>query len=315
MTASIGIVEGNRSTPEELLRDADIALYRAKAAGKQCAVLFSSSMQEDVDDRRHLALDLHAAFEAGQFFLVYQPTVELSTRVITGVEALLRWNHPERGVVQPDEFVPALESSGLIVPVGQWVIQTACEHGATWNRQGHRLAVAVNISARQLERDRIIDDVHGALTASGLDSGMLILEVTETALMDDVRATSARLALLKAIGVRISIDDFGTGYSSLAYLRRFPIDMLKIDQSFVAGIADSSESAAIVHTLVQLGKVLGLEIIAEGIENDDQLARLAAEGVDTGQGFLFARPLDVEALDQLLMDSAGKPVGPGARRQ
>ncbi|MGP0107416.1 MAG: EAL domain-containing protein [Acidimicrobiales bacterium] len=307
VTSSIGIAEGGRSAPEELLRDADIALYRAKAAGKHRAVVFSPAMQHDVDDHRHLEVDLHGALEAGQFFLLYQPTVDLSTGAVTGVEALLRWRHPERGVVRPDDFIPALESSGLIARVGRWVLQDACRQGATWHCQGHRFTVAVNISAVQLERDRIIDDVHGALTASGFDPGMLTLELTETALMDDVRATLVRLELLKAVGVRIAVDDFGTGYSSLAYLRQFPIDVLKIDQSFVSGIAISSESAAIVHTLVQLGKLLGLETIAEGIENNDQVKRLRAEGVDTGQGFLFAGPLDVEAVDRLLKDSADKP--------
>jgi diguanylate cyclase (GGDEF)-like protein len=307
VTASIGVAEGDRAAPEELLQDADIALYRAKAAGKQRAVLFSPLMQDDVDDHRLLGVDLHGALDAGQFFLVYQPTVDLFTGEFNGVEALLRWRHPERGVVRPDDFIPALESSGLIVPVGQWVLQAACEQGAAWHRQGHRFTVSVNVSAVQLERDRIVDDVHGALTASGFDPSMLILELTETALMDDVRATLARLELLKTVGVRIAIDDFGTGYSSLAYLRQFPIDVLKIDRSFVSGIADSSESAAIVHTLVQLGKVLGLETIAEGIENNDQLMGLRAEGVDTGQGFLLARPLDVETLDRLLNDSADKP--------
>jgi len=307
VTSSIGIAEGGRSAPEELLRDADIALYRAKAAGKQRAVVFSPAMQHDVDDHRHLEVDLHGALEAGQFFLLYQPTVDLSTGAVTGVETLLRWRHPERGVVRPDDFIPALESSGLIAQVGRWVLQDACKQGATWHCQGHRFTVAVNVSAVQLERDRIIDDVHGALTASGFDPGMLTLELTETALMDDVRATLVRLELLKAVGVRIAVDDFGTGYSSLAYLRQFPIDVLKIDHSFVSGIAISSESAAIVHTLVQLGKLLGLETIAEGIENNDQVIRLRAEGVDTGQGFLFAGPLDVEAVDRLLKDSADKP--------
>jgi diguanylate cyclase (GGDEF)-like protein len=305
VTSSIGIAEGGRSAPEELLRDA--ALYRAKAAGKQRAVVFSPAMQHDVDDHRHLEVDLHGALEAGQFFLLYQPTVDLSTGAVTGVEALLRWRHPERGVVRPDDFIPALESSGLIAQVGRWVLQDACRQGATWHCQGHRFTVAVNVSAVQLERDRIIDDVHGALTASGFDPGMLTLELTETALMDDVRATLVRLELLKAVGVRIAVDDFGTGYSSLAYLRQIPIDVLKIDHSFVSGIAISSESAAIVHTLVQLGKLLGLETIAEVIENNDQVIRLRAEGVDTGQGFLFAGPLDVEAVDRLLKDSADKP--------
>ena len=310
VTASIGVAVGDRSAPEELLRDADIALYRAKAAGKHCSVTFSPSMQEDVDDRRHLEVDLHNALEAGQFFLLYQPTIDLSTGAFTGVEALLRWRHPERGVVLPDDFIPALELSGMIVPVGRWVLEVACRQGAVWHRQGHRFTVSVNVSARQLERDQIVDDVHGALSASGFDPGMLILELTETTLMHDVEATVARLELLKAIGVRIAIDDFGTGYSSLAYLRQFPIDVLKIDRSFVSGIADSAESAALVHTLVQLGKVLGLETIAEGIENNDQRDRLRSEKVDTGQGFLFARPLDAEGVDHLLKNIVNDPEVP-----
>ena len=193
-----------------------------------------------------------------------------------------------------------LEASGLIVAVGGWVLEEACRQGAAWHAQGYRFSISVNVSARQLERDRIVDDVSGALAASGFDPGQLILELTETTLMNDVDATIARLGLLKALGVRLAVDDFGTGYSSLAYLRRFPIDVLKIDRSFVSGLADSNESAALVHTLVQLGKVLGLETIAEGIEDDDQRERLQAEQVDTGQGFLFARPLDVEAVGQFL---------------
>jgi diguanylate cyclase (GGDEF)-like protein len=306
VTASIGIAEGDRATPDKLLRDADIALYQAKAAGKHCAVLFSSAMQESVDDHRQLEVDLHGALENGQFFLLYQPTVDLATGNFTGVEALIRWHHPQRGIVLPDEFIPALETSGLIVPVGQWVLDTACRQGAAWQSLGHRITVSVNVSAVQLERDRIVDEVHQALDASGFDPAMLILELTETALMSDVQATLVRLNLLKAVGVGIAIDDFGTGYSSLAYLRQFPIDELKIDQSFVSGIADSSESAAIVHTLVQLGKVLELKTIAEGIENHDQLERLKAEHVDVGQGFLFARPLEEKGVTHLLNDAAGK---------
>lgn len=306
VTASIGIAEGDRATPDKLLRDADIALYRAKAAGKHCAVLFSSAMQESVDDHRHLEVDLHGALENGQFFLLYQPTVDLATGNFTGVEALIRWHHPQRGIVLPDEFIPALETSGLIVPVGQWVLEAACRQGAAWQSLGHRITVSVNVSAVQLERDRIVDEVHQALDASGFEPAMLILELTETALMRDVEATLVRLNLLKAVGVGIAIDDFGTGYSSLAYLRQFPIDELKIDQSFVSGIADSSESAAIVHTLVQLGKVLELKTIAEGIENYDQLERLRAEHVDVGQGFLFARPLEEGGVTRLLNDTPSK---------
>jgi diguanylate cyclase (GGDEF)-like protein len=307
ITASIGISEGDRATPEEMLQDADIALYQAKAAGKQRAMKFLPSMQESVDHHRRLEVDLQGALEAQQFFLMYQPTVDLSTGAFTGVEALLRWKHPERGVVLPDDFIPALESSGLIIPVGAWVLHDACRQGALWQSRGHRFSVSVNISARQLERDRLVSDVGEAIALSGFDPSELILELTETALMHDSGSTLARLNLLKELGVRVAIDDFGTGYSSLAYLRQFPIDILKIDRSFVSGIADSRESAALVHTLVQLGKVLGIETIAEGVETNDQRTRLETENVDTGQGFLFARPLEVSDLDRLLLDSAGKP--------
>ncbi len=308
VTASIGIAEGDRATPEALLQDADIAMYQAKAAGKQRAVRFLPSMQEAVDRSRRLEVDLSSALEIGQFFLMYQPTIDLQTGDFSGVEALLRWRHPERGVVQPNDFIPALESSGLIIPVGAWVLAEACEQGATWHRRGFVFAVSVNISLKQLERDQIVEDVRVALSRSGLEPGSLILELTETALMHDSVGTVARLLSLKSLGVRIAIDDFGTGYSSLAYLRQFPIDILKIDRTFVSGIADSNESAALVHTLVQLGKVLGLETIAEGVETDDQRSRLEVERVDTGQGFLFARPLEVDDIDLLLGES---PIRPG----
>jgi diguanylate cyclase (GGDEF)-like protein len=307
VTASIGIAEGDRMTPGDLLRDADIALYRAKATGKRHAVLFSPSMQKAVDDHRNLDLDLRRALEGDEFFLLYQPIVDLASGTVTGVEALLRWRHPERGVLQPAEFLPLLESSGLIIPVGSWVLDVACRQGALWHSQGNSLTVSVNLAAAQLGRDRIVDDVNRALAASGFDPSMLTLELTETVLMHDVQPTLSRLELLKAIGVRLAVDDFGTGYSSLAYLRQFPIDVLKIDKSFVLAIADSPDSIAIVHTLVQLGKVLGLEIIAEGVENDEQRTRLKAEEVETAQGFLFGRPLDVEALNRLLTKPRAEP--------
>ncbi|MCU1492270.1 MAG: diguanylate cyclase/phosphodiesterase with sensor(s), partial [Acidimicrobiaceae bacterium] len=256
ISASIGTANGERVAPGELLRDADIALYQAKAAGKNCAVAFAPSMQAAVDDHRYLDEDLHGALAENQFYLLYQPTIDLQTNTFTGVEALLRWKHPDRGVVQPDEFIPALEASGLIVSVGAWVLEEACRQGAVWQAAGHRFSVSVNVSSRQLDRDRIFDDVQSALTVSGFDPALLVLEVAETALMEDVEAAIVRLGSLKSLGVRIAIDDFGTGYSSIAYLRRLPIDVLKIDRSFVSSIADSAESAALVRTLVQLGKVL-----------------------------------------------------------
>ena len=300
VTASIGISEGIHAVAEDLLRDADIAMYRAKAAGKRRAETFVPSMQAAIDDHRRLEIDLLSAIASDQFFVLYQPTFSLLSGALTGVEAVLRWNHPRRGLVLPTEFVPTLESTGLVLPVGRWVIDEACRQGVAWHRQGYRISVSVNVSAWQLEGDRIVEDVDEALQVSGFDPSMLILELTETALMQNVDATAARLRSLKALGVRLAIDDFGTGYSSLAYLQQFPIDVLKIDRSFVSGIVDTPKSEAIVRTLVELGKSLGIEVVAEGIENEDQRRLLAAQSVDTGQGFLFARPLDVAALDQLL---------------
>jgi diguanylate cyclase (GGDEF)-like protein len=300
VTASIGIAEGRRTTPGELLRDADIALYQAKAAGKKCAVVFAAAMQDAVNDSRSLEMDLNGALEADQFFLLYQPTFDLSSGSFTGVEALLRWRHPTRGVIEADDFIPALEASGLIVPIGRWVLEEACQQGAAWQREGHDVTVSINVSAKQLDRDQIIGDVSSALGNSGFDPALCVLELTESTLMHDVDDTVGRLTLLKALGVRIAVDDFGTGYSSLAYLRQFPVDVLKIDRSFVSGITDTSEAGALVHAMVLLGKALGLETVAEGVENDGQRVLLAAESVDTAQGYLFARPLDVEAVNHLL---------------
>ena len=302
VTASIGVAVGTRARPEDLLRDADIAMYRAKGEGKQRAVMFLPAMQQLVDDQRTLAVDLNASLQGEQFFLLYQPTINLATDAFTGVEALLRWRHPVKGVIMPNDFIPALESSGMIVPVGAWVLHEACRQGALWHDQGFHFTISVNVSGKQLEHDHIVDDVRAALTASNFDPTKLILELTETTLMHDVDFTISRLETLKALGVHLAIDDFGTGYSSLAYLRQFPIDILKIDRSFVSGIVDTKEAAALVHTLVQLGKTLGLETIAEGIESDEQRRQLVVERVDVGQGFLFARPLDVEAVNRFLAD-------------
>jgi diguanylate cyclase (GGDEF)-like protein len=307
VTASIGIAEGNRSSAGRLLQDADIALYEAKAAGKARAVTFAPAMREAVDGHRLLEANLHVALDTHQFFVLYQPTVDLATGSFTGAEALLRWQHPERGTVMPDDFIPALESSGLIIPVGAWVLDEACRQSVAWAELGHPLVVSVNISARQLERDRIVADVSHALAVTGLDPHLLILELTETALMNNVQASLARLRRLKALGIRIAIDDFGTGYSSMAYLRQFPIDVLKIDQSFVASMAESPESAALVHTLVQLGKVLGLETVAEGIETEAQRSLLQSEGVDIGQGYLFGRPQEPGALLELVRSDGHCP--------
>jgi diguanylate cyclase (GGDEF)-like protein len=306
VTASIGIAFGLRASPDELLRDADLALYEAKAAGRDRYVLFESAMQTAAQDRLTIQMDLADALARHELFLVYQPTFDLQSEDVIGVEALLRWRHPARGTLPPADFIPLAESTGLIVPIGRWVLHEACHQAAVWRARGHQIGVSVNVAARQLDSDELIDDVHSALAESSLDPGLLTLEVTESTLMRDPDATTVRLSSLKALGVRIAIDDFGTGYSSLAYLRQFPADALKIDRSFISDIASSEHSAALIHTLVQLGKTLHIETLAEGIEDQIQLQTLQREQCDHGQGFLFSRPLDVEATEAFLR-AAGAP--------
>jgi diguanylate cyclase (GGDEF)-like protein len=305
LTASIGIAAGLRASATELLRDADIALYEAKTAGKDRFVVFQPQMHTVVQDRLLLEMDLRDALSAEQYFLTYQPIFNLASGQTTGVEALLRWRHPIRGVVQPDGFIPVLEGSGMIVDVGRWVLQEACRQGAHWHARGHRIDVSVNVSARQLDTDQLIEDISCALEASGFDARSLIIEITETAIMRNVSAVVPRLAALKAIGVRIAIDDFGTGYSSLAYLQQFPVDTLKIDRSFISTMADSPESGALIRTLVQLGKTLGLETLAEGIEESAQYSQLERDQCDSGQGYLYARPLEPDAVEAFLMARSG----------
>jgi EAL domain-containing protein (putative c-di-GMP-specific phosphodiesterase class I) len=237
---------------------------------------------------------------------------DLDSVTTSGVEALLRWQHPTRGVVQPDQFIPMLEDTGMILEVGRWVLDQACRQATDWHGRGHVLSMSVNVSARQLETDAFLDDVRQALADSGLHPGSLVIEITETTLMRDLETTVRRLQALKELGVLIAIDDFGTGYSSLAYLRKFPVDALKIDRSFVAAMADSPASAALIHTLVELGRTLGLETLAEGIEDLDQLQRLRNEQCHRGQGFLISRPMEPSAIEAIL---PGIPSVPGPTHQ
>ncbi len=310
VSASVGIVEtlqddADGKDADNLLRDADIALYRAKATGKRRAVVFAPTMESATQRHRQLVLDLEAAVESQQFFLLYQPVVELESGRLIGVEALLRWQHPVRGVVGPLEFVGELERTRLIRPVGSWVLRTACRQGATWLEKGYRCTMAVNVSAEQIADDGLEEDVRRALDDSNFDPELLILELTESVLVSDWRDTMARLARLRDLGVRIAVDDFGTGYSSFAYLRQVPIDILKIDRSFVTDVAESSESAAVVHALVELGQALGLQTIAEGIEKTAQLAWFRSEQVEVGQGFLFAEPVEATTIEAMLDGQSG----------
>jgi diguanylate cyclase (GGDEF)-like protein len=310
LTASIGVASGLRGNATELLRDADVALYEAKTAGSNCYVMFESGMQTAAEDRLTFEMDLGEALEDKQLFLLYQPTFDLQSENVIGVEALIRWHHPTRGVIPPIDFIPVAEGTGLIVPIGRWVLDEACRQASAWRERGHRIGMSVNVSGRQLDDDELIEDVRGALERSGLEPEALTLEITETTLMRDAEATALRLRELKELGVRIAIDDFGTGYSSLAYLRQFPVDALKIDRSFIGGIAGSKEAAALIRTLVQLGKALQIETLAEGIEDQVQLETLQREHCDHGQGFLFSRPLDVGAVEAFLQasDSSTQPL-------
>ncbi len=314
VTASIGIAIGERASAEELLRDADIAMYQAKWDGESRFVVFESGMQHAVQGRMELEMDLRDALPNDEFFLVYQPTFDLRDMSPTGVEALLRWKHPTRGVVQPNEFIPLLEETGLIIEVGKWVLKEACRQGAKWREAGHLIGMAVNVSGRQLDTDEFVTGVHDALSESGLDASALILEVTETTLMRDIQETVRRLTAIKELGVRVAIDDFGTGYSSLAHLQQFPVDAIKIDRSFISRITEGPEGETLMRTLIQLGKALSIETLAEGIEQPDELSLLQAEHCDSGQGFLFARPLEVDATEAFLENWAqnGAPANNGA---
>jgi diguanylate cyclase (GGDEF)-like protein len=298
--ASIGLAYGQGASAEQLLADADVALYSAKTAGKNRFVVFESAMQTAVQDRIAFELDLAEALDADQLFLVYQPMFDLGTERPTGIEALLRWRHPTRGIIPPDVFIPIAEENGQIIAIGRWVLEQACRQAAHWHAQGHPLAISVNVSGRQLDHDELIDDVQRALDSAGLDPSALMIEITETSLMKDPQAAAGRLSTLKALGVRVAIDDFGTGYSSLSYLRQFPVDAIKIDRSFINTISTSAESTALIRTLVQLGKTLGLQTLGEGIEHQSQLQHLQAAHCDQGQGFLYARPLDPDQIDQFL---------------
>jgi diguanylate cyclase (GGDEF)-like protein len=317
ITASVGVAAGVRPSADELLRDADIAMYRAKCNGKDRYVAFASEMQGAVQSRLELEMDLREALQNNEFFLVYQPIFNLSDMSPSSVEALIRWKHPTRGVVQPEDFIPLLEETGLITEIGGWVLREACAQGASWREAGCPIEMAVNVSARQLDSDEFVTEVQEALEASGLDPPALTIEITETTLMRDAEQTVRRLSAVKALGVRIAIDDFGTGYSSLTHVQKFPVDALKIDRSFITGLKDNKEGEALIHTLVQLGKALSIETVAEGIELQQELSLLQDERCDSGQGFLFAKPLDLPAIDSFLMSWANDAAlrsGPATQR-
>ena len=305
--ASIGIclVDRSAAAPDaaELLRNADVAMYMAKRDSKGSYRVFEPMMHERVVERLELRSELQHAIESGQLALHYQPVVRLQEHKILGVEALLRWNHPTRGTIPPLQFIPLAEETGMIIPMGRWVLETACRQGVLIQKQFPRsepLAMSVNLSVRQLQSDSIVSDVRCALEESGLDPGALVLEITESVMMADTDFAVQRLMDLKALGIRLAMDDFGTGYSSLSYLSRFPVDILKMDRSFVG----SGENVALTSAIIALGASLDLDVVAEGIELPEQENSLHDLGCEIGQGFLFARPMDSGALFEFL---SGRP--------
>ncbi len=305
--ASVGIAlaPGDGAEADQLLRNADLALYRAKADGRGCLRFFEPEMNARAQLRRSLQVDLQRALEAGEFELFYQSQVRLPDRRPCGFEALLRWRHPERGLVPPDRFIPQAEEMGLIVPLGEWVLQDACRTAAGWPEgPGTGLKVAVNLSPVQFASSRLVGAVEAALASSGLDPARLELEITETVMLQNTEATLATLHRLKALGVSIALDDFGTGYSSLSYLQRFPFDVVKIDGGFIRNLDHSRASVAIVRAVTELCRALGMATIAEGVETEAQCLALHHLGCTEAQGYLFSRPLPAAQLGPLLAPQA-----------
>ncbi len=306
-TASIGIALSNTGyeRAEDLLRDADTAMYRAKMEGKKRHVVFDKAMHDRAMELLQTETDLRRALTRQEFFLNYQPIVDLETGRVASFEALVRWRHPERGLVGPSDFIPVAEETGLIVPLGLWVLNEACQQMREWQRLGladESVTMSVNLSSRQFSQADLIERISSALRESGLKAGNLKLEITESMVMENIDTAIDMLMQLRGLGVGLSIDDFGTGYSSLSYLHRFPIDTLKIDRSFVTQMTDNSENAEIVRTIVTLARSLDMAVVAEGVETADQLRQLGDLGCDYGQGYLFSRPVGAGQAAELLTD-------------
>jgi diguanylate cyclase (GGDEF)-like protein len=300
LSASIGIAMADGTgTPESLLRDADAAMYRAKEKGRARSEFFDATMRTEALDHLETQSALHRALERDELRVFYQPVVDLSSGAVTGVEALVRWEHPQHGLVSPASFIPLAEETGLIVPIGAWVLDQATAQAARWRERswGRSLTVNVNLSARQLRQPDLIPALMSTLLETGTDPVLLCLELTETTFMDDARSHREALDGIHSLGVGLAIDDFGTGYSSLTYLKRLPVSVLKIDQAFVRGLGRDASDTAIVKSVIDLAHALGLVVVAEGVEDADQVAYLRKLGCDRAQGYFFARPQPAEALE------------------
>lgn len=306
VTTSIGIAvsRGRHTRPADVLKEADVALYRAKAAGRSCFVVFDSSMSAGGLEGPDLEADLRRAVERDQLVLHYQPEVDVASGRIVGMEALVRWEHPRYGLIPPDRFIPLAEETGLIIPIGLWVLRRACRQLAEWQAMRPAdapLVMGVNLSLRQFQQPDLVEQVADAIREFGISAQHLRLELTESIAMHDVESALSTLAALKGLGVELAIDDFGTGYSSLSYLRRLPIDTLKIDQSFLRGQEDTKATSAIVQAIIALSHALGIEVTAEGIETAEQLLWIRGLDCDRGQGYFYARPVPDESMRRLLV--------------
>nr|MDJ0891496.1 bifunctional diguanylate cyclase/phosphodiesterase [Gammaproteobacteria bacterium] len=312
-TASIGIAMGSDQyrRAEDVLRDADLAMYRAKRAGNLCYEVFDGNMHEDAVALLTLETDLRRAVERDEFVVHYQPIVSLVTERVLGFEALLRWKHPERGLLLPDEFIHAAEETGLIIPIGWRVLMEACHQTRVWQKlfpTDPPLAISINISGKLFQEINMSGKLLGILEDSGLAAESLRLEITESAIMDHRETALEELMTLRESGIQLHIDDFGTGYSSLTYLQRFAYDTLKIDRSFVGAMNSPGETGAIVKAIVALGKMLNMNVIAEGVETEEQLQWLRSIQCPEAQGFWFSEPMDELGVDTLLRGKQGKPL-------
>ena len=301
--ASVGvaIAPDDGTDPDVLLKNADLALYRAKTDGRDTFRFFTPEMDARMRARRSLELDLRKALALHEFELVYQPQMNLETNQLVACEALMRWNHPSRGLVSPADFIPLAEEIGLIVSIGEWVVRTACNEAANWPQE---LCVAVNLSPAQFKSKKLVQAVASALSSSGLAPSRLELEITEGVLLQENEANLTTLHALRGLGLRISMDDFGTGYSSLSYLRSFPFDKIKIDRSFVSGGKSQEESMAIVRAIASLGASFGMTTVAEGVETPEQMSRIRHEGCTDVQGYLISRPVLATAIRTLFSERA-----------
>jgi len=306
ITASIGITlsSGNYTDPENVLRDADTAMYRAKEGGKARFEMFDSTMHSHAVALLKLENDLRRAIERNEFQVFYQPIICLETDELYGFEALVRWNHPERGLVSPDTFIPVAEETGLIIDIGQQVLYESCRQMREWHlaSPARPLTVSVNLSAKQFAQPDLIDRVKKTLATTGLAAEYVKLEITESVVMKNAEIATAMLVQLCALGVHLSIDDFGTGYSSLSYLHRFPVKALKIDRSFIGRMGHGGENSEIVRTINTLAQNLGMEVVAEGVETVEQLEQLKSMKCTLGQGYLFSRPMDANTATAFIQD-------------